>query len=359
MTDVPQQINVVALRDVPQSDLDRIKAVDPERINVTGIWRGMRDDLLKSFPADQVKRFERTTDPVPPPPPEEMARIISEAHVLYSGAIHPSDLYDRMPSLRWVQFTFAGLSSIRHSKFWKAPITMTSSRGVTGALPIAEMALVGGLMIAKGLHVAVRQTDAGALEPKAFAPSLTAGKTIGIIGLGGIGGNLARLAKAMGLRVLGTKRSATARATDTDGVDELYPTSQMHEMLGECDYVGVCAPLTTETEGMLDAATIEAMKAGAIIMNIARGELFDEDALASALANGHLGGAYLDVFSGEEQGRPAPEYLTSLPNVVMTPHISFRSDVPQMFSMNLFLENLRKFLDGEQLTNVVDFDRGY
>ena len=102
-----------------------------------------------------------------------------------------------------------------------------------------------------------------------------------------------------------------------------------------------------------------AMKPGTIFINVARGEIVDEDALVAALKSGHLAGAYMDVFQGSEEGEEPPVALMSLPNVVVTPHIAVRADVPQAFSLDLFCQNLRKLLDGEQIENVVDWARGY
>jgi phosphoglycerate dehydrogenase-like enzyme len=171
--------------------------------------------------------------------------------------------------------------------------------------------------------------------------------------------NLAKLAKGAGMRVLGSRRSVTRRMQGEDGIDELFPPSAFHEMLAECDFVGICSPLTKETRGMFDAGAFAAMKQGAVLMNIARGEIIEEPALAAALREGRLAGAYLDVFAGEEEGNPPPKDIVSHPNVVMTPRISARSDVPQVFSLELFCDNLRRLLDGKPLINVVDWDREY
>jgi phosphoglycerate dehydrogenase-like enzyme len=360
MPELPQTVNIVVVRDVARVDLDRIKAVAPDRLKVTGVWRGIRDELMRTFPPDLVTRFERSSNPLPPISKEEAEQAIREGHVAFCGRVHPPDLYSRMPNLRWVHIAFAGLSTIRGSQFWGATnIDMTSSRGHTGALPIAEMALTGALMLAKDLHVGVQQTLARELDTKPYKPWLIKGKTMGVVGLGGIGMNLVRLAKGVGMRVVGTKRSATRREAGTDGLDEVFPPSELYEMLATCDVVGICAPFTTETERMFNKEAFAAMKQGAILVNIARGEIIDEPALAEAIRSGKLAGAYLDVFAGEEEGALPPNELMSLTNVVMTPHITYRSDVPQLFAMDLFCDNLRRLLDGKPLVNLVDWERGY
>ena len=265
-----------------------------------------------------------------------------------------------MPNVRWAHFSMAGLSSIQHSDFWESTIDVTTSRGYAGARAIAEMAVFGAMMIAKGFQVAVRQTDAKASDGRVFAPKLAQGKTIGIVGLGGIGTNVATIARGLGLKVLASRRSATERRPSDDGiVDELFPPSELHALLAESDIVVLATPATVETERMIDAAAFAAMKPGAIFVNISRGENTDEQALADAIESGHLGGAYLDVFTGSEEGEQPPPALSSLPNVVITPHIAARADTPMPNTVDLFCSNLRRFLDGQPLENVVDWQRGY
>jgi phosphoglycerate dehydrogenase-like enzyme len=262
--------------------------------------------------------------------------------------------------VKWAHFSMAGLSSIQHSEFWESSIDVTTSRGYAGARAIAEMAVFGAMMIAKGFQTAVRQTDAKASDGKVFAPKLAQGKTIGVIGLGGIGMNVATIAHGLGLKVLGSRRSATKRGPGKDGIiDEVFPPADLHTLLGESDIVVLATPATAETEHMINATAFEAMKPGAIFVNISRGENTDEHALASTIASGHLAGAYLDVFTGSEEGEQPPVELSSLPNVVITPHIASRADTPMPNTMDLFCSNLRRFLDGQPLENIVDWQRGY
>lgn len=160
------------------------------------------------------------------------------------------------------------------------------------------------------------------------------------------------------MRVRATRLSALRREADVEGVDELFPAAELHAMLAQCDYVAVCTMLTRETEGLLDSRAFDAMKAGAYVINIARGAVVVESALIEAVRSGRLAGAYLDVYAGDPVHRPDPA-LATLPNVVITPHVADRSDVPQSFGVALFRENLRRFLDGEPMENVVDWQRGY
>jgi phosphoglycerate dehydrogenase-like enzyme len=161
------------------------------------------------------------------------------------------------------------------------------------------------------------------------------------------------------MRVVATRRSASRRESDVAGVDELFPAGELHAMLEECDYLVICTMLTDETEGMMDARAFAALKDGAILVNVARGEVIDEPAMLASLDAGRLHSAYLDVYAGELDGRPPAEALVSHPNVVLTPHSSGRADERGTVGFDLFLENLRRFLAGEPLENVVDWERGY
>jgi len=190
-----------------------------------------------------------------------------------------------------------------------------------------------------------------------FAPKLAQGKTIGIIGLGGIGINVATIGRGIGLKILASRRSATERQVIKDGVvDELFPPSELHALLVESDIVVLAIPATAETHRLIDATAFQAMKLGAIFVNISRGENIDEEALAAAIESGHLSGAYLDVFTGSEEGEQPPAALS---NVLITPHIAARADAPMPNTMDLFCNNLRRYLDGQPLENIVDWHRGY
>ena len=351
MAVIPETINVLLVLNIDAAGRARVEAVAPGRINVTSIPAAdFATDAGAVWPPARESRSTGSHSR------EERDALLRDAHVVLLGMPYPTTIYTRTESLMWVHHPAAGASNLRRSDVWGAPIPVTTSRGANAALPIAESAVAAAMAFARGMHVAAR----GSMERRDYAGNVTlAGKTMGVVGLGGIGGHVARLSRGLGMRTVATRRSAMTREIDSGGVDELFPASELHAMLGQCDFVAVCAMLTHETEGLLDAAAFAAMKDGAWILNIARGEIIDEPAMIAALGSGKLRGAYLDVYSGEMSGILPPEELRNNPNVIITPHISGRADDPGRLGFDVFLENLALFVAGKPLNNVIDWERGY
>jgi D-2-hydroxyacid dehydrogenase (NADP+) len=336
--------------------LEPIAAVAPGRVTVNQEPPGAFENDAGMFPptiGDKPRRPWHSDRS-----PEEREALLRETHILVCGLPYPLSLRSRMPNLQWTHFTWAGVSDFRHSDLWGSGAVITSGRGMVQALPIAEMVIAATLSFAKDLGLAQRQTEAGRLDPSPYSLKLVAGKTMGVLGLGGIGGEIARLAKALGMRVVATRRSTTARTANSEGVDLLYPAAELHAMLAESDFVAVTPPLTPETDSFLDTAAFASMKPGAYLLNVARGEVIDDAALKHALRSGALGGAYLDVYRGELTDTPDAE-LMAFPNVVMTPHNSGDTDLPQWDTTQQVVNNLSRFLAGEPLQSEVDYTRGY
>ena len=354
--DLPDPLVVLAMSDDPIR-IDEIAAVAPGRVEVHLEPPAAFEDKAGMYPPPSgLKTFRQPwhTDLSP----AECAELRRRTHVLACGLPYPLRLRDRMPNLLWAEYTWAGVSDFMHSDLWDAGVVITSGRGVVQALPIAEMVIAASLSFAKQLGVAQRQTEAGSLDVSAYHLKLLAGKTMGIIGLGGIGLEIARLARALGMRVVASRRSAVSRQSNVDGVDVLYPSGQLPAMLAQADYVAISAPLTPETEGLIGNDAFASMKDGAYLLNIARGEVVDEAALKAALRSGKLGGAYLDVYAGERTRQPDQE-LMAFPNVVITPHLSGETDVDHWPMTEQIADQVRRFLSGEPLLNEVDFARGY
>jgi D-2-hydroxyacid dehydrogenase (NADP+) len=181
------------------------------------------------------------------------------------------------------------------------------------------------------------------------------------VGLGAIGGYVAKLAKADGMRVLAIRRSARRRASGREegiaDVDELLLPSDLFYLLSEADYVVVAVPLTRESRGLIGMRELQAMRPTARLINISRGAVIDEAALVRALKEGWMAGAALDVF--EQEPLPSDSELWGMENVILTPHISGGTPVYMERAVELFCDNLRRYLAGEPLRNAVDIKRGY
>ena len=356
MPDVPDKLNILVMTD-EELRLDDILAVAPGRLTVRREQPGAFEDDAGMFPPSTGLLSYRNpwrSDLTP----EEHTLLLREAHVLVCGLPYPLRLLDRMPNLLWAHCTYTGVSDFRHSDLWGSRVRITSARGSVQALPIAEMVIAAALAFAKELGLARRQADAGSLDGSGYHLKLIAGSTMGIVGLGGIGVEIARLAKGLGMHVAATRRSALARAQNVDGVDLLFPAGELHEMLALADFLAVTTALTPATENLIDAQAFAHMKDGAYLMNVARGEVVDETAMKEALRSGKLAGAYLDVYA-EERSRPPDPELLAMPNVVMTPHNSGETDVAHWPMTEAFVDNLRRFVPGDPLLNEVDWDRGY
>jgi phosphoglycerate dehydrogenase-like enzyme len=265
----------------------------------------------------------------------------------------PFDVASHAPNLVWVQSVGAGTGQLQSAGLADAGIRLTSAAGVN-AVGIAEFVLARVLQHWKHLQA----LDA-ARERHEWAPVYgrqLAGTTLGLIGLGAINSAVASRAKAFGMHVLATRRSATPGATAPD-IDELFAPGDLHTMLGRCDVVVAAVPETPETTGMMDAAAFASMQHGAFFCNVGRGSFVDEPALINALESGHLGAAALDVASVEPL--PSDHPLWDAPNLYISPHAAA---VPGALFVNLhelFRENLARFLADEPLRNEVDLTRGY
>ena len=298
---------------------------------------------------------------------DELGDVWQAVEVLYTTRLAP--LPEAAPRLRWVQGHFAGVDQLLGHPLLRR-VTLTTSSGIH-APAMAEYVLMMVLAFAHHLPrmIEVQQRAEWPGQRWAlFVPQELRDATIGIVGYGSIGRETARLAHAFGTRVLALKRQVDHLADDGwrlpnvgdaagEYVDRLYAPDQLHAMLAECDYVVVAAPLTPETRGLLGAAEFQAMKRTAVVINVARGGVIDEAALVDALRNQVIGGAALDVF--EQEPLPADSPLWHLPNVILSPHVSGFTPHYDERAMALFAENLRRYVAGEPLLNVVDVQRGY
>jgi phosphoglycerate dehydrogenase-like enzyme len=267
----------------------------------------------------------------------------------------PPELLGRAPRLRWVQQWGAGVDwLLRFPKAADMPFLLTNASGVH-AIPISEHIMGMLLMFARGLHSAVRaQNQREWWRPHHRDVFELSGKTMLLVGVGAIGARTAELAVAHGMRVEGIRRNQPANVA---GVAAMYAPHQLRERLAHADAVVLTVPLSRETQGLIGAPELAAMKPTAYLINIGRGATVDEAALVAALRAGRIAGAGLDVFA--EEPLPATSPLWDMENVILTAHYSGNTPAYNERAMAIFLDNLRRFVAGEPLHNLVDKHAGY
>ena len=286
--------------------------------------------------------------------PRALEAVRAGAEV-YMGFGIPAELL-RGGSLRWVHSGAAGVRGSLTPEMRDSDVVFTNSAGIHGP-PVAETVIAFILHFARGLDHAVRSQAEGRWDKSAFdaadAPVRElSSSTVGVVGLGGIGREVAWRARSLGARVLGTRRTPEPM----DGV-EVLEADRLDRLLAESDYVVLTVPETDETTGLMDADALDRMGEGAVLINVSRGGLVDHDALIDALEAGRLRGAALDVFSTEPlpDGHP----LWTAPRTLLTPHTSAYTHRFWEREAELLLDNLRRYRTGEPLRNVVDKVVGY
>jgi phosphoglycerate dehydrogenase-like enzyme len=259
---------------------------------------------------------------------------IATAHALVTWDFPTMELARRAPKLRWIHVIGAGIEHLRPLDWLPKGVTLTNNRGVH-AEKTADSAMMAILMLQNNLPKYVTDQRARIWNPRFATP--IAGKTVVVVGVGEMGGAAARRFKALGLRVLGVRRGGRGRR----GIDRVVGPDQLHAVLAEADFVHLTLPMTSETQGMIDAKALDAMKPGAGLVNFGRGPVLDHVALAERLASGHLSGAILDVHDLEPL--PKSSFLWDVPNLVLTPHVSSDDDVSYIpLTLDLVFENLAR-----------------
>jgi phosphoglycerate dehydrogenase-like enzyme len=258
------------------------------------------------------------------------------------------------PGLRWVHTSSAGVDPLLVPEFMESEVVLTCGKGeVVGSL-LAEHAFALMLSLTRGIGLAVREGrwDRGAKASRSGYE--VRGKTMGIVGFGGVGRELARRAAAFEMRVVAVKRSPAAAPA---GVAALWTHDRLPDLLAEADVVVLAVPLTEETQGMIGEAELRRMKGSALLITVGRGETVQMEPLVRALSEGWIGGAGLDVLP--EEPLPDDSPLWKLPNVVITSHCAGNSPQRAVRNMELMLANMERFLKGEPLLNVVDREARY
>lgn len=299
----------------------------------------------------------------------DTASLFGGDEEIFYGFTPPRDL-SAAPRLKWAQLHSAGINHLTNHPILGSDIRITTASGIH-AVPIGEFAIALMLALARRVPRMVRMQDGGEWAKERWQTFLGVelrGKTLGIVGYGSIGREAARIAKnGFAMRVLAMTRSSNKQdrgyaepgVGDPEGKlpDAWFTREQLRDMLAQSDFALVSAPLTDETRRMIAERELQAMKPTAFIVNIARGEIIDEGALVCALKEHWIAGAGLDVFAQEPL--PAESELWKLENALIAPHVSGATPHYDDRAVELFCENLRRYLRGEELLNLVDRDKGY
>lgn len=330
-----------------EADFDLVRAVDP-RVEIVDVRYVDPDDL----------RVRRSSDPAvdlrsaAPVLTDEQRRAFARVDVVLAQDL-PFDVATVAPNLRWVQGMGAGVGQLVSAGLAGAGIRLTTAAG-NNAVSIAEF--VVGRILTHWKHERALDAKQAAHEWAALYGRELAGATVGVLGLGAIGSQVARRLKAFDVTVLATRRSYAPGMTAAD-VDELFGPDQLGEVLGRCDVVVAAVPETADSVDTMDAAAFAAMKPGAFFVNVGRGSFVVEEALIDALRSGQLGGAALDVARTEPL--PADDPLWDAPNLHLSGHCASSGDRFYANLYKLFADNLRRFLADEPLRNEVDPGKGY
>ncbi|HKF72730.1 MAG TPA: D-2-hydroxyacid dehydrogenase [Stellaceae bacterium] len=269
--------------------------------------------------------------------------------LLLSGNIDLGRLRERAPRLRWIQSCSAGVEKV--APLIPAGITLTNASGVHGPRG-GEYGMTAVLMLNSRVPAFVNNQQSARWEQIHTTP--LKGKTLVLLGVGAIGGEVARLAKRFGMRVLGVTRSGKPHKS----VDRMYPTKQLAQVLPKADFMLSTLPLTPETNGLVSRAMLDLLPRHAGVVNLGRGRVMDYDALMDKLRKGELAGAVLDVFYEEPLSANSPLWAT--PNLIMSPHCAVDDEsVYVERCLDIFLDNLKRFLAGRPLNNVVNTKLGY
>jgi phosphoglycerate dehydrogenase-like enzyme len=313
-----------------------------------------------SVPADGVETLRRRFPHITftyATQPEQRSAGLKGCDVAFTWYLTADELQSA-PRLRWVHTSAVAVETMCLPELFARNIAVSNTRGVQ-AWPIAEHTIAAILALAKQLPFALEQQRTSRWAQNEFVgdrlPWLLRGQTLGLIGVGTIGADIAKLASAFGMRVVAVRRRPGLDRPA--GVEAIVPLDRLDDLLPTLDVLAIAAPLTPETDRLIDADALSRMKRGAVLVNVGRGRIVDNAALVAALRSGHLGGACLDVF--EQEPLPADDPLWTCPNVIITPHTSGFRRGHWDEVLELFSENIRRFERGEALRFRVDPALGY
>lgn len=316
-----------------------------------GLWNApdwFPERLRKEFPQVDVMQV---------PDYRRVDAEILDAEIAVTWSVRPAQI-KAAKQLRWIHSPAAAVHQLIFPEIVESNIVLTNARGVHG--PVVAEHVIGQIFaLAKKIPDAVRLQQKHRWGQQVMWDELprvreVASATVGLVGLGSIGRAVARSAKALGMRVIAVREHPEK---GSEGVDSVLGPDQMDEVFKQSDYVVLAAPITSQTTGLADSRRLALMKPGACLINVARGQLVDEVALADALRNKKIGGAGLDVFSKEPLAEDSP--LWDVPNLLITPHTAALTEKLWERHYALFSDNLRRYLAGQSLLGLVDKSKGY
>jgi phosphoglycerate dehydrogenase-like enzyme len=350
-------IEVLVIVRVADEALRRIAALDSRLQVVDG--RGWFDDEYReSWPAWSVRRY-LGPHAIPVSSRQDRDRMLASAEVILGGWPFPLDLRARSTRLRWFHQLPAGASNLLRGDLWGSDVIVTTSRGLGNNRAMAEYVLAAFLHFTRGFYRASHDRQQHQFDHRAYRPLLLEGKTLCVVGTGGIGQAVGQLCASVGMHVNGTRRHLLPdNPLPPPGFTRIESAERLHSLLAASDFVAVCCQWTPETTNLIGREAFAAMKPNAILANVARGEIIDEHALLDALRDRKLGGVALDVYVGEFEREP-DRRLWDDERVIITPHMSAATDLDQHRGLDLFCTNLRAYLDGRRLAKTIDWTLGY
>ncbi len=282
---------------------------------------------------------------------EEALSIVPKVEVVCGGI--GQEMFLKAEKLRWVQSWGAGVDEMLFPEMVASEVVLTSAKGTVG-VHLAEHAMALLLGLTRGINRAVRKPSWDQRFPIRSLSWELLDRTMGIVGLGGTGRELATRAGAFGMRIVAVDPEEVEVPPE---VEICWKMGRFNDLLAESDVVAVCAPLTKETQGLFDSDAFSRMLPHALLINVTRGKIVDEQALMKALTTGQIGGAGLDVLP--EEPLPEDHPLWKMENVLITPHTAGGSPNRNDRLVDLFCENLKRFLAGKELLSPIDKEKGY
>lgn len=335
---MPRKIINIALSNTPMAPLTveqkaQVQAISPRLnlVDVSGMLNADRQGDLKTR--------------------EQLDRILAQTEI-YFGAPIPQNIIVRAPNLKWIQSPIAGTDQFLTPDVIASPVILTKAK--MHEEQISENVFCFMLMLARRSfdHFRAQQSH----KSVRVEPVILHGKTVGILGLGNIGMRVARIAKALNMRVLATKAHPEGKYHD---VDTVYPSSGMTEVMSKSDFLVLLLPITPSTRNIIGDKELRLMKPTSFLINVSRGGIVDEAALAQALKEKRLAGAALDAFASDPGPIPEDSLLWDVPNLIMTPHnAGQRSDYGELV-VRQFCLNLKRYLRGQEFIGTVNKELGY